>query len=87
VQKEIRLWNGRGPERNTHLYVGAYSAADACRLLKARWPQIGWPGELSIYFSECWGNSMVEIKPARGVWLQMGFGGKPKRLRIKPSQA
>lgn len=74
--KTLRLWNGRPhgvlPTTDwteTHVCIAAYSAADARRVCAEA--GLGEPSasELKNYFSECWGNDMKGISPARGVWV------------------
>lgn len=93
--KTLRCWNGRGfNSRGDTLYVAAYSRRDAARLLAAaamkHWRtgrqadayEIGtWDRDLKNYFSECWGNSMAGIQPKRGVWYQLNYSAKPRKLQ------
>jgi hypothetical protein len=93
--RSLKIWNGRGVDRNTHLYVAAYSRADAARILTETFRrgasefisrlEIGrWQRELSVYFAEgCWGNSMDDITPERGVWQTTGYG-RENRVRLYP---
>jgi hypothetical protein len=92
--KPLRRWNGRDHEsRGGHFYVAARSRREAARLLaKATYKilklkdepdarEIGrWDRELSVYFSECWGNAMREIAPVVGVWHQKDYQSKPVRI-------
>jgi hypothetical protein len=72
-KKILKIWNGRGYEERTHLYLAAYSRADAARLLVKVYPHttVGhWIPELTNYFCEgCWGNTMEGITPERGIWI------------------
>ena len=88
--KTIKLFNGSDwYHRGGHLYVGAYSVADAARLLHeahgvamGRYLEIGkldigrntrW---INTYFGkDCWGDAMDGIKPERGVWWGKGLAG------------
>lgn len=87
--KTIKLWNGRGVGNREKLFIGAYSKADACRMLDELYPPCGkssWYRELTIYFSKgCWGDSMEGIIPERGVWLLTNIYSKDETLtRIYP---
>lgn len=79
--KTLKLWNGRGFDcRHTHLYVAAYSVADAVRVANEAFRKLnGYEDrpdmsrvtahEVRVYWSEgCWGNAMDGITPERGVW-------------------
>jgi hypothetical protein len=72
-KKIIKIWNGRGCKQQEHLFIGAYSKADACRMLDEIYPPFGkssWNREMTIYFCEgCWGDDMDGIVPERGIWL------------------
>jgi hypothetical protein len=75
-KRVLKIWNGRCTEnlRGTHLFLAAYSQADACRMLSELYPRLNpsqWNREMTIYFNKnCWGNTMEGITPERGVWLQ-----------------
>jgi len=80
--KTLRLWNGRWQDRG-HVYVAAYTRAEAGRLLvQAAGREIpAIDREIREYFSECWGNPMEGITPERGVWVQTGLRiSKPVRV-------
>jgi hypothetical protein len=89
--KQLKLWNGRvygvlpqSDWKGTHLYVAAYSAADARRLCL----ELGYadPGanEVKKYWSPCWGNAMEGITPERGIWVSRGAGERAvERLQPK----
>lgn len=69
--KQLKIWNGRWGG-GSHVYVAAYSRADAGRLLcKAAGYQLrGIDREIKEYFSEGhWGRRMAGITPERGVWV------------------
>lgn len=70
--KKIKIWNGRYKERD-HVYIGAYSKTDACRMLVELNPYTTvnhWSREITVYFSEgCWGNDMDGIVQERGIWI------------------
>jgi hypothetical protein len=81
-KKTLRLWNGRWQDRG-HVYVAAYTRADAGRLLSqaagCTLPAID--REIRDYFNECWGNTMEGITPERGVWVRSGSRpSKPVRV-------
>ena len=84
--KQLKLFNGRSwGGRGGHLYIAAYSVADAARLMgEARriilkssetGPvdkfDVGRnTREISDYYAkDCWGLSMKGVTPERGVWM------------------
>jgi hypothetical protein len=83
MAKELKIWNGRSciweaklPEelrghRSYHMYIAAYSVADASRLINEfNGYERNYAQEIKIYFSKgCWGNSMEGITPERGIWI------------------
>lgn len=87
MAKELKLFNGRWMpyhERGYHVYIAAYSRADAVRLVNE---VLGWnymtPNEIKVYFSDTWGNPMQCITPERGVWITKGWNQPPERLHPK----
>lgn len=84
--KKLKFWNGRPygvlPQnqwKDRHIYIAAYSIADARRLCA----EVGRdPGqnEFKEYFANCWGNAMNEVNPERGVWYVEGHRGTPVKL-------
>jgi hypothetical protein len=90
-KKVLKIWNGRGSEDRSHLYLAAYSRADAARLLVEAYPYTtvgqGIP-ELKNYFVEgCWGKTMDGITPERGVWItRNGYETNQVPERIYPKQ-
>jgi hypothetical protein len=89
MAKELKIWNGRGVILNksklpphvlfgrgdTHLYICAYSKADAARLINQFNGYEGdnarnYNSELTVYFSAgCWGIVMDGIERERGLWV------------------
>lgn len=97
MPRKLIIANGRGDYgRNStdrfpngfdgHLYVCAYSKADAVRLLKEAGYETMSLGEFNTYWSKgCWGNPMDGIAQERGVWFQRKNSGghaegKPERV-------
>lgn len=93
--KTLKLWNGRGyccdkrdarwnalpHNRAPHAYVAAYSRADARRVIEEYCGRLPADSELRDYWSEgCWGNSMRDIPPERGLWLQWHHTETPERV-------
>lgn len=65
MNKILKYWNGRGHGiySKSHINVAAYSQQQAAELVgKACRVNISI-GEISIYYSPCWGNSMNDITP------------------------
>lgn len=65
--------------RDVHMFIAAYSVADAVRLINEF---NGYEGnhssEIKEYFSKnCWGNRMEGITPERGIWVTEGYKIKP----------
>ena len=92
--KELKLFNG-GRGRGDHFYIAAYSVQDAARLMAAANLIIRGKDyeivaldigrnvrEINKYFSGCWGNSMKDVVPERGVWYQKDGLSKDKPERI-----
>ena len=73
--KTLKIWNGRGygvfpQERRRHLYIAAYSKADARRLCVEVGGQDPGQTEVDKYWAaNCWGIRMYGITPERGIWL------------------
>ena len=99
MPKKLRLWNGRDWDcRGGHLYIAAYSVADAARLYYAAMNKIlgiappmnkldiaRISREIKVYFNpNCWGKSMNGITPERGIWhgKSNGFGVECRPERI-----
>lgn len=77
MDKPLRLWNGRwifnnDHGRGAHVYIAAHSRADAGRLIvqAAGYQPTGVDREIAVYYSECWGNTMKDITPERGLWVE-----------------
>ena len=92
MSKELKIWNGRGWNMRRpvdgkgveHVYVAAYSRADAVRLINqaAGYSAVN-DAEIKNYFSDgCWGNPMDGITPERGVWVTR----RESRRREKPER-
>jgi hypothetical protein len=73
-KRRLILLNGRWSEFNhrSHIYICAYSKADAARILQ----ELGggtegmWLREINEYFSVgCWGNLMDGVARERGAWV------------------
>jgi hypothetical protein len=79
--KQLMIANGRGDYgRNRtkrfpngfkgHMWVAAYSKADAVRVLREAGYETMTLREFNIYWSKgCWGTPMDGITPERGVWF------------------
>lgn len=89
MPRTLKLWNGRpyavlesDDWKDAHLFVAAYSAADARRVCVEAGQRDPGATELSKYWSAgCWGNSMAGVEPERGLWVVRGIRGVPERLR------
>jgi len=83
MAKELKLWNGRchsGKYSQHTVYVGAYSRAEAVRIMLTAGILHVTSSEVANYYSEgAWGNDMVQyIEDKPCVWV------KPKELNSKP---
>lgn len=80
--KELRFWNGRwsGEKGYDHIYVAAYSRADAVRLITEYegYEPRGINTEIKVYWAECWGRPMDGIMPERAIWLSCEYGNPRK---------
>lgn len=84
--KTLKIWNGRCYSRpvkkdklwedckfnqTPHLYICAYSMADAARICAQYFNDPPSYGEMKNYWSpNCWGRRMDGIQPERGLWIQ-----------------
>lgn len=83
-KRKLKLWNGRymQPGYQAHVFVAAHSREDVRKLfteLGLHRPSIS---EIAVYWSAgCWGNSMNDVTPERGVWITPSnrYGDKPVR--------
>jgi hypothetical protein len=86
-KRALKLFNGRGQYHEAsglsgHLYIAAYSVADALRVLMEHGFESVSRREINEYFAECWGNSMDGVQPERGVWtIDDNPEAKPKRVK------
>lgn len=77
---KLKFWNGRW-FKHQHLYIAAYSQADAVAVVTEVFPKARFTlYEIQVYFSNCWGNAMEGVEPERGVWVQTD-SNKPERQR------
>jgi hypothetical protein len=91
MARQLKLWNGRpygvlprGEWKDAHIYVAAYSAADARRVCLEAGLYDPGAREISEYWNAgCWGNSMYSVTPERGVWI--GHGRNPPVRRAAPT--
>ena len=89
--KKLQFWNGRGgahlntahpvwagvnPHR-VHISVCAYSKADARRLIVESGGRDPGDTEVSKYWSPCWGTSMKDVVPHRGIWVEFDRKSQP----------
>ncbi len=63
-----------------HVFVCAYSKAEAVRIFNAVGGDRISISEINNYWSDCWGDSMDGIEPEVGVWGQQSYNDKPVRL-------
>jgi hypothetical protein len=80
--KTLKFWNGRWENRQ-HIYIAAYSQADAIRMIEewlGRKPR-GIETEFRVYYSPCWGNTMESVAKERGIWVGVAnqYGTVPYR--------
>jgi len=84
MPREIKKYNGRWHQigKEQHIYIGAYSVADACRICTTlSGNDRGWRREIDVYFCKgCWGNSMKDVTVERGAWVSEGMFDKPVRV-------
>lgn len=88
MAKKLRLWNGRpygvlpvNQCRDAHIFVAAYSVADARRVCVEAGMYDPGAHEVSNYWSaDCWGSAMEGVTPERGLWVVRRYGGKPERI-------
>lgn len=80
MSKVLKYWNGpgHGIYRKAHINVAAYSQRQAAELVaKACETNISL-GDIKIYYSPCWGNSMDGITPeGPSVYVEESFSRKP----------
>lgn len=97
--RELKLFNGRpyGPlpqemwtrnRETAHIYVAAYSVADARRVCVEAGVKDPGAYEISKYWSEgSWGNLMAGIPVSRGIWVIYGHHGAPEKLERSAASA
>lgn len=70
MAKKLKLFNGR-IYNHEHGFIAAYSVADAVRVAAEEYPRACiTTSEINVYWSKCWGNSMIGITPERGLWIE-----------------
>jgi hypothetical protein len=82
MAKQLKIWNGRGFDNKSHLYIAAYSAKQVIELVKKACGLTLTSRELNIYFVKgCWGNAMEGIVPTEPcVYASKDFFGKPEKI-------
>jgi len=84
TEKKLRIFNGRGHGKHdrAHFYIAAHSIKDCARLLMEAGGFNRLPvHEVNVFYAkDCWGNSMSEIVPERGVWVCATYNSKPERV-------
>jgi len=82
AMKEVKLFNGGTPRHPDYrFYVGAWSAADAVRLMMSCTRAHLDAAYLSKMWSKgAWGDTMEGIPHARGVWASSGWGTGSEKL-------
>lgn len=97
MAKALKLWNGRAGRvsrligvdsyRSCHMFVAAYSMADALRMLDELMDGRSdvTAHEIKEYWSaNAWGIHMDGITPERGIWLRNESGANTKPVRVYP---
>ena len=61
--RTLKVWNGRGHGKHSrkHIYVAAYSKKQAAELISQACERSVSVSEITVYYSNCWGNSMKDI--------------------------
>jgi hypothetical protein len=84
AKRKLIIMNGRwGHKNESHIYVCAYSKADAARMLDGldQGQTVSrWLREINVYFSMVWGNAMDKIIPERGAWTTDRDHPIPKKI-------
>lgn len=82
-KRSLKVWTGlvrvSGKTGQLSANVCAYSQKDAIDLINSFSPYSSTVHELRNYWSDCWGNSMNDIVPERGLWIEYQRG-KPERV-------
>ena len=92
MARKLQVWNGRGigvdhKYNGMSAYICAHSRADAVRLLEELgFSSFGMDREIKIYFSPCWGHSMSDITPERGLWICKDYNSEPQRIYSKSDE-
>lgn len=65
MAKKLKIWNGRGHGKydRGNINVAAYSQKQAAELISKACETRVSVSEISVYYSNCWGNSMEGIIP------------------------
>jgi hypothetical protein len=91
--KTLQIFNGRGRRywakdrsrtiRTEHVYICAWSKADAVRVMHEAGFERFTLSELNVYYAKgCWGDAMEGVKHERGVWATPHRRGMEKPYRI-----
>lgn len=77
--RKLKFWNGRiflginGRRNQVYANICAYSQKDAIALLEEQGEHTSLY-ELREWWSDCWGNSMKDVVPKRGLWVELEDG-------------
>jgi hypothetical protein len=64
-RRTLKVWNGRGHGKHSkkHINVAAYTKKQAAELIGIACECMVSVSEITVYYSDCWGNSMNDIVP------------------------
>jgi len=83
--RKLKVWNGlvlsrvKGKTTQLHANVCAYSQKEAVEILNSYSQYSQSLYYFRLMWSDCWGNSMNDIVPERGLWVEFP-GMKPERV-------
>ena len=99
--RTLKIWNGRAghvarlvggePYRGAHLFVAAFSVADAVRMFE---DLLGYRNDvtrhevMNYWAANAWGLSMEGVPVERGIWVKKEAfrPGQPVRVYPKPTE-
>lgn len=76
-KRTLKIWNGRGHGKYDikHISVAAYSKKQAAEIIGIACECHVSVSEITVYYSACWGNGMMDIIPVEPcVYIEEKYG-------------
>ncbi len=83
-KRKLKVWNGRGHGKydRKHISVAAYSKKQAAEIIEIACSSPVSVNEINVYYSPCWGNSMIDIVPVEPCVYIEDHYGKTTPVRV-----